>query len=247
MTIIIGLGNPGTKYKKTRHNIGFRVADEFYKRNNFPEFELSKKFKSLISESKKIILAKPQSFMNQSGKAVKSLIGFYKPESFIVIHDDIDLAIGKIRISKSRGSAGHKGVESIISEIGNKDFIRFRLGIQSEKGKPRNPEKFVLQEFTKEEEKIIKEIIKKSAEAIKFLITNDLEKTMSKYNKQKGFLTIIALLIVVLLIALMIIIVFNTNLFVNKKSQPSNLQEIPKDVEKELKEIQEKYQNNIKE
>jgi len=186
MTIIVGLGNPGTKYKKTRHNIGFRIVDEFYKRNNFPDFKLSKKFKSLISEGafadKKIILAKPQTFMNQSGKAIKALTGFYKPESFIVIHDDIDLPLGRIRISKGRSSAGHKGVESIISETGNKDFSRFRLGIQSEKGKPRNPEKFVLQKFTKEEEKIIKEIIKKSVEAIKFLITNDLEKTMSKYN-----------------------------------------------------------------
>ncbi|MFH1656633.1 MAG: aminoacyl-tRNA hydrolase [Candidatus Nealsonbacteria bacterium] len=187
MIIIIGLGNSGIKYNNTRHNIGFKVIDQFAEKKNFPEFKLSKKFNSLISQynlnNKKIVLAKPQTFMNESGKAVKSLTNFYKTKKteLIVIHDDIDLPTEKIKISKDRGSAGHKGIESIISEIGNKNFIRFRIGIQSHK-KINTTEKFVLQKFTKQEINILKNITKKTIEAIEFLITNGLEKTMNKYN-----------------------------------------------------------------
>ncbi|MBZ9577485.1 aminoacyl-tRNA hydrolase [Patescibacteria group bacterium] len=168
MTIIVGLGNPGKKYIYTRHNIGFQVVDEFAKENNFPEFRLSKKFNSLVSESilnnEKIILVKPQTFMNKSGEAVSALINFYKTKEIIIIHDDIDLPLGKIRISKNRGAAGHKGVESITKEIGTKNFTRFRIGISPKIGKSKNVEKYVLQKFDKEEEKIIKQVIK---EAIK--------------------------------------------------------------------------------
>jgi len=165
MIIIVGLGNPGEKYKNTRHNVGFQTIDEFAKENNFPEFGLSKKFNALISENiingKKIILAKPQTFMNNSGKPVKTLFSFYKPKELIIVHDDIDLPLGKIRISKNRGSAGHKGVESIIKEIGTKDFTRIRIGISPAfaKALAGEVEKFVLQKFDKEEEKIIKQVI----------------------------------------------------------------------------------------
>jgi len=170
MILIIGLGNPGQKYIKTRHNIGFRIIDKFAKENNFPEFKLVKKFNSLISENilndKKIILAKPQTFMNNSGKAVKSLINFYKPTKFIIIHDDIDLPLKEIKTVKNRGSAGHKGVESIIKELGSKDFTRIRIGIRPTEKKPQNTERFVIQRFTSEEEKTIKEITKKALEII---------------------------------------------------------------------------------
>ena len=186
--IIVGLGNPGNKYRNTRHNIGFRIVDEFAKENNFPKFKLSKKFNSLTSENifndKKVILAKPQTFMNQSGKAAASLISFYKIEglNFIVFHDDIDLLLGKFKIVKNRGSAGHKGVESIIKKIGNKDFTRFRIGVQPKKGKPKNAEKFVLQKFTKAEEKAIEKVIKAISKTTEFLITEGLEKTMNQCN-----------------------------------------------------------------
>lgn len=168
MIIIVGLGNPGRKYKNTRHNLGFQVIDEFTRENNFPEFRLSKKFNALVSENvingKKIIFAKPQTFMNNSGKSVKALFSFYKPKELIIVHDDIDLPLGKIRISKNRGSAGHKGVESIIKEIGFKNFTRFRIGItpasaKASAGKAKNIEKYVLQKFNQEEEKIIKQVI----------------------------------------------------------------------------------------
>ncbi len=109
MTLIIGLGNPGEKYKNTRHNIGFLVVDEFREKNNFPEFRLSKKFIALISEgvfnNEKMVIVKPQTFMNESGKAVKSIIkNIGRPGLPIIIHDDIDLPLGKIRIVKNRGA-----------------------------------------------------------------------------------------------------------------------------------------------
>ena len=171
MIIIAGLGNPGEKYKNTRHNVGFQVVNEFAKENNFPEFKLSKKSNALVSENvlneKKIIIIKPQTFMNESGKAVKALLKNTTRTVLVVIHDDIDLPLGKIRISKNRGSAGHKGVESIIKEIGTKDFTRFRIGVSSKTEKPKNVEKYVLQKFNKEEEKIIKEVIQEITTEIK--------------------------------------------------------------------------------
>ena len=189
MILIVGLGNPGEKYKNTRHNIGFRILDKFLKESNFSKFKLSKKFYSLISEGeiakRKVLLAKPQTFMNNSGKAIKALITYYKlpTTNLIVVHDDIDLPLGKIKIVKNRGSAGHKGVESIIKEIGTKNFIRFRIGIQPKRGKPKNPERFVLQKFTKAEEKIVKEIVEKSCTALKVALKERIEKTMTKFNK----------------------------------------------------------------
>lgn len=123
--------------------------------------------------------------MNESGKAVKDLLRTYrlKPDNLIVIHDDIDLPLGKIRIVKNRGAAGHKGVESIIRELKTKNFIRFRIGVYPKTGKPRNPERFVLQNFHKEEEKVIKKITKKIAEAIELYLKEGLGKTMSRFNK----------------------------------------------------------------
>lgn len=169
MIIIAGLGNPGRKYTNTRHNIGFQIIDEFARENNFPEFKMSKKFNALISEKENIILVKPQTFMNQSGKAIKKLPETRTRAELIIVHDDIDLPLGKIRISKNRGSAGHKGVESIIKELNSKDFTRLRIGIQPKTGKPKNVEKFVLQNFTKEEKETIRTLAKAGHLAIKKL------------------------------------------------------------------------------
>ncbi len=175
MIAIIGLGNPGKKYRETKHNLGFMVVENFAKENNFPEFKLFKKTNLLISEDnfnqKKVALMKPQTFMNNSGKSVKTL----KTKNIIVIHDDIDLSLGKIKISKKRGAAGHKGVESIINELKTNDFWRIRIGIQPEK-KPKNIEKFVLQKFEK------KTALKKAVKAIEYFLTFGPEKTMSEFN-----------------------------------------------------------------
>lgn len=181
MIIIIGLGNPGEQYRATRHNVGFMAVDEFAKENNFPEFELQKKSNSLVSEKDSILLAKPQTFMNESGKAVLKLLKNSPVENLIVIHDDIDLPAGKIKIVKERGSAGHKGVESIINNIGNDGLIRFRIGI----GGAKNVEamKVVLKNFSAEEQEAIGKAIKKTIEALNMFIKEGLEKTMNEYNK----------------------------------------------------------------
>jgi PTH1 family peptidyl-tRNA hydrolase len=186
-TIIIGLGNPGEKYKNTRHNVGFMVLDKFAKENNFPEFKLQKKSAALISENLigegKIILAKPQTFMNESGKTVRKITTNYKLQTtnLIIVHDDIDLEIGKIKIVKERGSAGHKGVESVIKSIGNENLVRIRVGVGSEN--EQEAMKVVLKNFSKDEQKILNETISKTADALNFLIKNDVEKAMNEYNK----------------------------------------------------------------
>lgn len=193
MIIIIGLGNPGKKFEHTRHNVGFMAVDALAKINNFPEFKLSKKFSSLISEEiiaeQKILLAKPQTFMNESGKAVRAITKPYtinpKP-LLVIIHDDIDLPVGKIKIIKERGSAGHKGVESIIKSIGNDGLIRFRIGISPyskpdlEQIKAKN---VVLKKFSKEEQKSIDKTIQNTVDALNLYIIEGIDKTMNEYNK----------------------------------------------------------------
>jgi peptidyl-tRNA hydrolase, PTH1 family len=180
MTIIIGLGNPGEKYKATRHNIGFMAIDEFAKINDFLEFKLQKKSNALISEKDDILLAKPQTFMNKSGKAVKEIIKNNSVKNLIIVHDDIDLPVGNIKIVKDRGSAGHKGVESIIQNIGNDNLIRIRIGIAGKKDT--EAKKVVLKNFSKEEQKILNETLKKTIEALNSFMNDGLDKTMNKFN-----------------------------------------------------------------
>lgn len=172
MRLIIGLGNPGRKYKKTRHNVGFRVLDEFRKQNSFPNFKMQKKFQAEVSEGllnkEKTILVKPQTFMNNSGRAVRALVNFYKIplENLVVVHDELDLPIGEIKMSEDKGSAGHNGVQSIINELGSQAFNRLRIGI-SDPNSAISPEKFVLQKFSKPEQKILKSVVQKSCNLLK--------------------------------------------------------------------------------
>ncbi len=179
MFIIVGLGNPGVKFNTTRHNAGFMALDFFATQNNFPEFELSKKYDSLISEKDGILLAKPQTFMNESGKAVQKLMKNSQAE-LIVVHDDIDMDLGKIKFSKDSGAGGHKGVESIIALLGTKDFTRLKIGIATGEQKA---EEVVLQKFSPAEQEILTGVIKKSALALQYFIDNGLEKTMNEYNR----------------------------------------------------------------
>ena len=169
MKLIIGLGNPGNKYVNNRHNSGFIIIDELKKDWDFPDFEFSKKFNAEISEGsrgeEKMILAKPKTFMNNSGEATKKIMSFYKltPESILVIHDDLDLDFGKYKISTDSGPAGHKGVQDIIKKIGTQNFKRFRVGTEgTEKRKARiiPGDEFVLQDFSEEEIAKIKNLAK---------------------------------------------------------------------------------------
>lgn len=200
MLLIIGLGNPGEKYKKTRHNAGFIIADELQKKWNFPEFKFNKKFDSemtegvilsvILSESalggeaegsranispneNKLILAKPQTFMNRSGEAARKIMDFYKltPENIIIIHDDLDIEIGKYKISKDLSSAGHKGVQAVINNIGTQDFKRIRMGVEKEGGRENrrniSGDDFVLQNFEEEEAEKLKRLVREIEKEIK--------------------------------------------------------------------------------
>ncbi len=173
MKAIFGLGNPGKKYKKTRHNVGF-MAVEAISEQLSASFKFSKKFNANLAEAKvkgeKVLLVKPQTYMNRSGESVRALVNFYKldpKKDILVIYDDIDLPLGKIRTT-GRSAAGHKGMQSVISTLGTDEIQRIRMGICLLEERPKIPvDKFVLQEFRKEERKIIDEIIKKVVDLIR--------------------------------------------------------------------------------
>ncbi|MDO8507777.1 MAG: aminoacyl-tRNA hydrolase [bacterium] len=157
-TLIVGLGNPGAKYEKTRHNAGFLVLDALCEN----EFKPEKKFNAEICEHEdSAVLMKPQTFMNLSGEAVKSFADYYKvaPENIWVIHDDVDIPFGEVRVREGGSSAGHKGIDSIINHLGTQDFLRLRVGVKNEMLEKIETEDFVLQRFSKDEEGKLQEII----------------------------------------------------------------------------------------
>jgi len=182
MQIIVGLGNPGKKYKLTRHNIGFMAVDALAERLDLV-WQNNKKFLAEIAKDNDIILVKPLTFMNNSGQAVQAILSFYKllPKKFglltaqaadlssvlTVIHDDLDIDLGKYKISLNSRSAGHKGVESIIDRLKTKKFTRVRIGIKTNNLEKIPPEKFVLQNFANQEKEIIDQLILKIIEKIK--------------------------------------------------------------------------------
>lgn len=158
MKLIIGLGNPGKEYQNTRHNIGFIIIDNILNTFNFPSFKEEKKFKAEISQGEingeKIILAKPQTFMNLSGEAVQLIANFYKIKTpdIIVIQDDKDIDFLKIRIKKeASGDGGHNGIKSIQNCLNTKEICRFKIGIANELLEKIPTDKFVLGNFSKEE------------------------------------------------------------------------------------------------
>ena len=190
--IVVGLGNPGEEYIETRHNMGRMVLDSFVKKNDWSEWEMDKKLNSLVSDGKigknKVLLLKPETFMNKSGEAIKSLVKTKKAaETLVVIHDDLDLPLGKIKISFNKSSGGHKGVESIIRAIKTEAFIRLRLGISNETAsgkikKPQGEEKVIdaiLGDFKKTENNDLKKVIKKSVLALELIIKEGREKATS--------------------------------------------------------------------
>jgi len=187
MILIVGLGNPGLKYEKTRHNVGFMVVDNLLKKLTQVKdsvWEENKKFNALTARvGEDLILAKPLSFMNASGDPVAKLMKFYKvePWGLYIIHDDVDLPLGKIKITVDRGSAGHKGVESIIKALGNQNFVRLRVGI----GKDRRvaTDRFVLMPFLFLEKGKLHQAIKKATEAMEMILKEGVEKAATRYNQ----------------------------------------------------------------
>lgn len=195
MKLIVGLGNPGEKYENTRHNLGFMVVDKLLGELEPVEksfWEENKYVKSLVKKVKfgntDLILAKPQTFMNESGKAATLLSSFFsiKPENIFVIHDDLDLPLGKIRIRTSGASAGHKGVQSIIEHLGTDKFLRVRLGIgESEEGEKQNHravEDFVLSKFSEGELGKARTMVAEAVKKIEILIEKGINEYMSKHN-----------------------------------------------------------------
>lgn len=165
MKLIVGLGNPGKKYENTRHNIGFLVIDQLKNKLNAPDWKLNKKFQAEISEinlgKEKIILAKLQTFMNESGRAIRLLKNFYKIsiKNIFVIRDDIDMEFGKYREKQNSSSGGHNGINSIIESLGSQDFIQIKIGVRNKEIEKMESTDFVLQNFTNQEKEKLKELI----------------------------------------------------------------------------------------
>lgn len=176
MKLIIGLGNPGDKHKNNRHNSGFLVVDELARLLLKEEWSSVKKFQSLIVKHEGLfILAKPQTFMNNSGKAVKKLIDQYKIESsdLWVIHDDLDIALGDYKIQKGKGPKLHKGIGSIEEKLGKVDYWRVRIGIENRSAENKiSGETYVLQDFTEKEVEVITSTIAKISKEILSLVSN---------------------------------------------------------------------------
>ncbi len=189
MIAIIGLGNPGSKYKTTRHNIGFQVIDKLADKLNVSVTKI--KFKSVYGETtykgQKVLLMKPQTYMNESGQAVRELVNFYKlkPEELVVVFDDIDIGFSDIKIKK-QGSAGtHNGMRSIIYQIQTDEFPRIKIGI-GKKRERQDLADFVLSEFSKDEQADINIAIEDAAEAIITILDSDLNTAMNKYNIKRS-------------------------------------------------------------
>ena len=165
MKIIVGLGNIGPKYLETRHNVGFMMLDELaYNRDC--SWSENKKLKAKICKpDSDLILAKPQTFMNRSGESVSKIISYFKkaePKDVIVVHDDVDLEFGEIKLQQGRGSAGHNGVQDIIDKLGTNNFWRFRIGIGRSDNENVSTEDWVLQKFSENELSELKNEIFKS-------------------------------------------------------------------------------------
>ena len=184
--LIVGLGNPGREYRYTRHNIGFMLIDRIAVRLNARLTRLQSK--ALIGVErygeKKIILAKPQTYMNLSGQAIQSLLRFYKIplEHLIVAHDDLDLPFEAIRLRPNGGAGGQKGLKSTIQHLGTQNFPRLRMGIGRPPGRM-DPAAYVLQDFTRADEQLLSETLDRAADAVFKLIDEGIDKAMTRYNK----------------------------------------------------------------
>ena len=183
--LLIGLGNPGREYKDSRHNIGFMLIDRLTLRLNAQGMKLQSKAIVITShyEERKIILAKPQTYMNLSGQSVQGLLHFYKisVENLIIAHDDLDIPFGTIRIRPAGGPGGQRGMASTIEQLGTKDFPRLRLGIGRPPGRM-DPKDYVLQDFSKDDLKLLPEVLGHASDAALEFVTKGLNAAMNKFN-----------------------------------------------------------------
>jgi aminoacyl-tRNA hydrolase len=185
MILIAGLGNPTSKYKNTRHNVGFMLID-LLKSQNFIDVS-SAKFQGELFKSSNLLLLKPSTFMNLSGNSVKAVNDFYKPDRIIVIHDDLDLPLGAIKFKKGGSSGGHNGIKSIDSLIGV-DYERVRIGIGDARRQNQSAADFVLGEFSNEETRELAEILDYAKSAVLELINSDIDAVSQKFTRKKAAL-----------------------------------------------------------
>lgn len=188
MYIIVGLGNPTKEYENTRHNIGFDTIDAIAEKYDISVLE--KKHKALIGkgfiDGKKVILAKPLTYMNLSGESIRELVDYYKieeTEELIVIFDDISLEVGQLRIRKKGSAGGHNGVKNIIKQLGHDTFMRIKMGV-GEKPKGYELADYVLGHFSEMERKIMDDSVRKAVDAVKMMMFEGADAAMNVYNKK---------------------------------------------------------------
>lgn len=183
--LLIGLGNPGREYQTNRHNFGFMLIDRLAVRLGARGLKVQSKaiVTSANYEDRKLILAKPQTYMNLSGQSIQGLANFYKLplENLLVAHDDLDIPFGTIRMRPGGGPGGQKGIASTIERLGTKDFARLRLGIGRPPGRM-DPAAYVLQDFSRDEVKILSELLDRAADAALEFVVKGLDKAMNKFN-----------------------------------------------------------------
>ena len=187
MYLIVGLGNPGEEYENTKHNAGRMAVNRLAKKHDLLPFAFDKKSNALVTtgkmEKEKVTLALPETFMNKSGLATAALARYFKikPKSIFVVHDDIDLPVGSMKISFAKSSAGHKGVEHIMKNLKTNEFYRLRIGISGAR-KTKQAMDVVLKNFTPKETLELKKVLKKAVEALTCAVTESPQKAMTLYN-----------------------------------------------------------------
>ena len=187
MKIIVGLGNPGVQYRMSRHNIGFQILDRLAQISHLSI--RTKRFQSLYGkgsiDTQQVILAKPITFMNRSGEAVKKATDFFQlgVEDLVVVHDDLDLPFGRLRFKRRGGDGGHQGVRSIIESLGENKFLRLKVGV----GRPpegMDPAEYVLEAFDKMEQSRLDQVLSQGAESLRVMLLEGLERAMNQFQKR---------------------------------------------------------------
>ena len=183
MKLIVGLGNPGKEYENTRHNIGFMILDYFAHTDSWKS-KWNALYTEKIVNNEKVLLIKPQTYMNLSGNALVEFVNFYKVnlEDILVIHDDLDLKVGTFRLKINSSAGGHNGIKSIINQLNSNGFARLKIGIS--KSKDNDIKDYVLGKFSQEELEIIKNLYQTFDNVINSFIIDGIDKTMNKYNRK---------------------------------------------------------------
>jgi peptidyl-tRNA hydrolase, PTH1 family len=184
--LVAGLGNPGRKYRDTRHNVGFLVAEELARRHGG---SFRSKFSALVADiridGERVTLLEPQTYMNESGRSVAAAARFYKlpSEALLVLHDEVDLPLGRLQVRRGGGLAGHNGLRSVAAHLGSSDFARLRIGVgRPERGDPRPVADFVLSPFPAEAD--VGDIVERAADAVETVVTSGLDEAQQRFNER---------------------------------------------------------------